>query len=200
VVYRGCTNRFREPVTDTKVEETKARYRLPERYLLAVGAIEPRKNLRRLIEAMHLAKTDLPLVAVGGKNAYADRLANEAQALGVDLRYLHDLPFSELPAVYKGAELLCYPSIFEGFGIPILEAMCVGTPVLTSTGSCFSETGGDAALYADPLNPSEIATQLTKILSEPALREEMIQKGKIQADRFTDEKVAANLIRVAGIG
>ena len=78
--------------------------------------------------------------------------------------------------------------------------MCVGTPVLTSTGSCFSETGGDAALYADPLSPSEIATQLTKILSEPALREEMIQKGKIQADRFTDEKVAANLIRVAGIG
>lgn len=200
VVYQGCNNRFREPVTDTKVEETKARYRLPKRYLLAVGAIEPRKNLHRLIEAIHLAKTDLPLVAVGGKNAYADQLANEAQALGVDLRYLHNLPFADLPAVYKGAELLCYPSIFEGFGIPILEAMCVGTPVLTSTGSCFSETGGEAALYADPLSPSEIATQLTKILSEPALREEMIQKGKIQADRFTDEKVAANLIRVAGIG
>lgn len=200
VVYQGCNNRFREPVTDTKVEETKARYRLPKRYLLAVGAIEPRKNLSRLIQAMHIAKTDLPLVAVGGKNAYADQLANEAQALGVNLKYLHDLPFSELPAVYKGAELLCYPSIFEGFGIPILEAMCVGTPVLTSMGSCFSETGGEAALYADPLSPSEIATQLTKILSEPALREEMIQKGKIQADRFTDEKVATNLIRVAGIG
>ena len=196
VVYQGCNNRFREPVTDTKVEETKARYHLPERYLLAVGAIEPRKNLRRLIEAMSLAKINLPLVAVGGKNAYADRLASEAQALGVDLRYLHDLPFSELPAIYKGAEVFCYPSIFEGFGIPILEAMCVGTPVLTSTGSCFGETGGDAALYADPLNAEEIATQLTKILADETLREQMRAKGKEQASKFTDEKVANNLIQV----
>lgn len=196
VVYQGCNNRFREPVTDTAVAEIKTRYRLPERYLLAVGAIEPRKNLSRLIEAMYLAMTDLPLVAVGGKNTYADRLAKEAQMLGVDLRYLHDLPFADLPAVYKGAELFCYPSIFEGFGIPILEAMCVGTPVLTSTGSCFSETGGDAALYADPLNAEEIASRLTTILADETLREQMRAKGKEQASKFTDEKVANNLIQV----
>ena len=196
VVYQGCNNRFREPVSEAAVAEMKKRYALPARYLLAVGAIEPRKNLHRLIEAMHLAKTDLPLVAVGGKNAYADRLASEAQALGVDLRYLHNLPFSELPAVYKGAEVFCYPSIFEGFGIPILEAMCVGTPVLTSTGSCFGETGGDAALYADPLNAEEIASRLTTILADETLREQMRAKGKEQASKFTDEKVANNLIQV----
>ena len=196
VVYQGCNNRFREPVSEAAVAEMKKRYAFPARYLLAVGAIEPRKNLSRLIQAMHIAKTDLPLVAVGGSSAYASQLLREAETLGVELRYIHNLPFADLPAVYKAAELFCYPSIFEGFGIPILEAMCVGTPVLTSTGSCFSETGGEAALYADPFQPEEIASQLTKILSGPELREEMVQRGKLQAGRFTDERVAENLIRV----
>ena len=114
----------------------------------------------------------------------------------MDLRFLHGLPFEDLPAVYKAAELFCYPSIFEGFGIPILEAMCIGTPVLTSTGSCFAETGGDAALYADPLDAEEIGAQLTRILADETLRDDMRTKGKEQAEKFTDEKVANHLIQV----
>lgn len=196
VVYQGCNNRFREPVTDSMVAEVRTHYSLPEHYLLAVGAIEPRKNLSRLIEAIHIAHIDMPLIAVGGKNAYAERLAQEARTLGVDLRFLHDFPFALLPAVYKGADLFCYPSIFEGFGIPILEAMCVGTPVLTSTGSCFNETGGGAALYANPLLPEEIGRQLKTILDSEELRETMRAKGKEQAEKFTDEKVANHLIQV----
>ena len=112
------------------------------------------------------------------------------------MRYIHTLPFDDLPAVYKGAEVFCYPSVFEGFGIPILESMCVGTPVLTSKGSCFGETGGDAALYADPLQPGEIGSSLSRILADTALREKMRKAGFEQADKFTDEKVAANLARV----
>ena len=196
VVYQGCNNRFREPVSAQQLEEVRKRYALPDRYLLAVGAIEPRKNLKRLIEAMNIAQTDLPLVAVGGKNAYAEELAKYAKERKVDLRYLHNLPFEDLPAVYKGAELFCYPSIFEGFGIPILEAMCIGTPVLTSKGSCFAETGGDAALYADPVNPEEIAAQLTRVLSDETLRKQMIAKGHEQAEQFTDEKVVNNLLKI----
>ena len=84
-----------------------------------------------------------------------DAVVRRAQEKGVHLQMIHNLPFDALPAVYKAAEVFCYPSIFEGFGIPILEAMCIGTPVLTSTGSCFAETGGDAALYADPYQPAE---------------------------------------------
>ena len=196
VVYQGCNNRFREPVSDARMAQVCQQYNLPSRYILTVGAIEPRKNLRNLIEAMSLAKINLPLIAVGGQSAYAAEMAELAKQRGVDLRLLHGLPFEDLPAVYKAAELFCYPSIFEGFGIPILEAMCIGTPVLTSTGSCFAETGGDAALYADPLDAEEIGAQLKRILTDSVLQETMRAKGKEQAEKFTDEKVANHLIQV----
>ncbi len=196
VVYQGCSNIFREPVTGDRMMQISKRRNLPSRYVLTVGAIEPRKNLRNLIEAMSIAQPDMPLIAVGGKSGYAEQMAQLARRRGVRLRFIHNLPFDELPALYKGASLFCYPSVFEGFGIPILEAMCVGTPVLTSTGSCFSETGGDAALYADPLLPEEIARQITAILGKEEIRETMRTKGKEQAEKFTDEKVAQHLIQV----
>lgn len=196
VVYQGCNNRFREPVSADALAKVRAQYYLPEQYVLTVGAIEPRKNLKKLIEAMSIAHIEMPLIAVGGKSKYADEMADLARSRGVDLRYLHSLPFEDLPAVYKGANMLCYPSIFEGFGIPILEAMCMGTPVLTSTGSCFAETGGDAALYADPLDAEDIARHMQRILDDAFLRQAMVERGHQQAKKFTDEQVANHLIQV----
>ncbi|MBQ0136701.1 MAG: glycosyltransferase family 4 protein [Bacteroidales bacterium] len=196
VVYQGCSNIFRQPVSAEQIAEVKKKYDLPENYLLDVGAIEPRKNLKKLIQAMAAAKIDLPLVAIGGHSKYADEAAALAQQSGVTLLLRHGVTFADFPSIYKGAEVLCYPSIFEGFGIPILEAMCVGTPVLTSTGSCFAETGGEAALYANPLDIEEIGAQLNRILTNNHLRQEMVAKGAVQANRFTDEQVAKNLIRV----
>lgn len=196
VVYQGCSNIFRQPISAEQVAEVKKKYDLPENYLLDVGAMEPRKNLKKLIQAMAAAKIDLPLVAIGGHSKYADEAAALAQQSGVTLLLRHGVTFADFPAIYKGAEVLCYPSIFEGFGIPILEAMCVGTPVLTSTGSCFAETGGEAALYANPLDIEEIGAQLNRILTNNHLRQEMVAKGAVQANRFTDEQVAKNLIRV----
>ena len=201
VVYQGCNNRFREPVDASRVAAVRLQYALPDKYLLTVGAIEPRKNIRNLIEAMSLARIDVPLVAVGAYSKYAQQMAELAKERKVDLRFLHSLPFADLPAVYKGAEVFCYPSIFEGFGIPILEAMCVGTSVLTSTGSCFTETGGRAALYANPHEPAEIAEELRTVLGDQALREQMIAEGYKQAKMFADDKVAANLIKIIeGVG
>ena len=195
VVYQGCNNRFRKPVSENSVQTVKQKYALPDNYLLAVGAIEPRKNMQNLIEAISLAGIDLPLVAVGAQSKYALQMSNMAKERKVELIFLHNLHFADLPAVYKGAEVFCYPSIFEGFGIPILEAMCVGTPVLTSTGSCFAETGGNAARYANPMHPEEIAQQLADILSSSQIRQAMIEKGYEQANLFADETVASNLIR-----
>ena len=193
VVYQGCNNRFREPITEAQIHQAKSRYDLPDRYILDVGAIEPRKNLMNLIRGMASEEIKLPLVAIGGKSAYAEQCRQEAERLEVKLLLRHNVDFNDFPALYKGAEVMCYPSIFEGFGIPILEAMCVGTPVLTSTGSCFAETGGEAAVYANPNSPQEIGIQLKRILSDNALRVDMVTKGYEQAEKFTDERVAQNL-------
>lgn len=196
VVYQGCSNLFRQPISNEQITAVQAKYDIPKTYLLDVGAIEPRKNLHNLIRAIASAHIDLPLVAIGGHSKYADEAAVLAQQLGVNLLLRHQIPFVDFPAIYKGAHVLCYPSIFEGFGIPILEAMCVGTPVLTSTGSCFGETGGKAALYANPLDVDEIGAQLAAIASNEQLRAQHIALGFEQADLFKDEKVAQILIHV----
>lgn len=194
VIYQGCNNIFREEVTQEKTERLKEFYQLPSEYIVDVGAIEPRKNLGRLIEAVKASGTGLTIVAVGGKSKYAEEMAQKARQLGVKLMMLHGFPFEMMPTIYKGALMCVYPSIFEGFGIPILEAMCVGTPVLTSTGSCFAETGGDAALYANPYNTEEMAAQIARIANDSALREKMIESGHRQSLKFTDENVAKSLI------
>jgi len=196
VVYQGCSNLFRQPVSEEQIQVVREKLNLPEVYLLDVGAIEPRKNLHNLIRAMASKHIDLPLVAMGGHSKYADEAAILAKQLGVTLLLRHQVPFADFPAIYKGALALCYPSVFEGFGIPILEAMCVDTPVLTSTGSCFAETGGDAALYANPLDVEQIGEQLSRIINDNHLREEMVAKGKVQAERFSDQAVAKHLRQV----
>ncbi len=196
VVYQGCSNRFRQPVTDEQVASAKAKYGLPDDYIIDVGAIEPRKNLRNLLYAMAETHIDLPLVAVGGRSKYAEQMRALAARLGVSLTLLHGVPFADFPALYKGAICLVYPSLFEGFGIPILEAMCVGTPVLTSKGSCFEETGGDAALYADPNDPIAIGLQLQRLLNDTNLRQQMVARGTTQSLRFTDDEVAHHLLDV----
>ena len=196
VVYQGCSNIYRQTVSSQQVEDVKRRYDLPDKYLLYVGALEQRKNLHRLIEALRLAGITIPLVLVGAPSVYGEQLKRQAEQAHVSLVFRHSIPQADLPAIYKGAELFVYPSIFEGFGIPILESMCVGTPVVTSTGSCFAEVGGKAALYANPLDPKEMALVLQTAFQDEALRERMRRDGYKQADLFTDERVAANLIKV----
>lgn len=198
VVYQGCHRQFREPVSAEQVAAVQQKYRLPEQYLLYVGALEPRKNLLNLVKALAESNVQVPLVMMGAHSAYAEQVADLAAQSGVQVQFLHGIPFADFLAIYRGAKVFVYPSIFEGFGIPILEAMCMGVPVVTSTGSCFEETGGEAALYADPNNPTEIGERIKRVLSDGVLREEMVQKGHEQAKKFTDERVAENLLKVYG--
>jgi len=198
VVYQGCNNIFREKISEEQKAAVRRKYNLPETYLLNVGAIEKRKNLATVIHAIYRENIDLPLVAVGNKTAYTDEIntLSAQYKLEKQVFLLHNVEIADLPAIYAMAEIFIYPSVFEGFGIPILEALCVGTPVITSRGSCFAETGGQSSIYVDYDNAGEMAAAIQRILSDNLLREKMKMDGLLHAGLFTDEKVAANLMKV----
>lgn len=196
VIYQGCSNIFRHTASSEERQSACAKYALPEDYILYVGAIEPRKNLERLFQAVALSGIDMPLVIVGADSAYAARLKRLAGTLHLPVVFCHNADFSDFPALYQSAVAMAYVSLFEGFGIPILEALCSGTPVLAADGSCFRETGGDAALYADPCSVEDMADKLTRIVSDSDLRRHMSERGLRHAERFTDDVVGNNIKRL----
>lgn len=203
VVYQSCDPSFGITYPDEEIAELGARYRLPSQYFLYVGSLIERKNLLGIVTAMNTLKgtLDLPLVVLGNGSGYKKKVKAylEANGLTTQVIFLNEqvrLKNSELPLLYQGAMALIYPSIFEGFGIPILEALWSRTPVITSHGSCFAETAGDAALYVDPLNPATIADAMKRIVGNPALVKDLQEKGWQHAQRFTPEKCAAAMRKV----
>jgi glycosyltransferase involved in cell wall biosynthesis len=171
-------------------------FSLPEDpFLISVGSLIPRKNWHQLICALELLKQgghDIPLVAVGsGKSAYASGLEEQASRAGLRVHWIRrHLPTESLAGLYRRAAAMVYPSVFEGFGIPILEAMTVGIPVLTTRGGCFEEVGGPAALYASPDQPEEIAAQILQLL-RPEVRASLMPAMAKQAAAFAPEKICA---------
>ena len=198
VVYQGCNNIFRQKATTEEKVKIKTKYNLPIDYILFVGAIEPRKNIATILRAISQEKIDIPLVVVGRQTDYTKELRKVAEELNIATKvyFLHQVETADLPAIYQLAQLLIYPSIFEGFGIPILEALCSETPVITSIGSCFEETGGKNSQYISPENAEEIGVTLLKVLSDSRLRETMKKEGLLYSEKFTDEKIARNLMSV----
>jgi len=163
-----------------------------------VGTIEPRKNLLALIQALALISEGqrVPLVVVGKATPYFDLVMLEVTKLKLEnwVKFIHNLPFSDLPAIYQSARVFVYPSLFEGFGIPIVEAIESGVPVITSTGSCFSEAGGSDSVYVDPNSPEELATQLKRLTSDVALRSVMVSESKIFAEKFLPASIANDMM------
>jgi glycosyltransferase involved in cell wall biosynthesis len=200
VVYQGCHPNFKRIIDVDEVLRVKKKYNLPDQYLLNVGTIEERKNLIVLVQAMAQLPDlqRLPLVVIGRPTKYFEQVRNEAQRLGVlkHIIFLHQTAFVDFPAIYKGALVFVYPSLFEGFGIPLIEAITCGVPVITSTGSCFSEAAGPSAKYADPSNPDDLAAQLKIVLSDAALRQEMVKQSGLFIRKFEPEVIAADLDRI----
>lgn len=200
IIYQGTHPQFvaQEPMA-RRAEVTK-RWGLPPAYILTVGTVEPRKNLLSAVKALaHLPKeVRLPLVVIGRETAYKDTVVEEAARLDVfdDIIFLHRVPFSDLPAIYQSSSLFLYPSLFEGFGIPILEALQSHVPVISSTGSCFMEAGGTHSLYADPSNAEELAAHIIRVLTDSELRQTMIREGQTHAERFSPVKIANALMNV----
>lgn len=195
VVYQGCSPIFQQPIPEDRVGELRQKYGLPQQYVLSVGALEERKNHILILQALAQHPIDIPLVIVGNETSYTPVLYQyiAEHHLESQVKILTGVPFSDFPALYRGASVFVYPSLFEGFGIPVLEALTSHVPVIAATGSCLEESGGPHSCYVAPDAPDELAAQLQRILGDAALRQEMIVQGEEYARQFTDEAIAQRL-------
>ncbi len=198
VIYQSCDPIFRIPVNPERKSEVRKKYNLPEQYILFLGTIEKRKNALSLIKAFLDEDIDFPLVIAGKPTAYISEINDFLKDKPASNRIIfrHTVETSDLPSLYQSSIIFVYPSVFEGFGIPILEAMNSGIPVITSTGSCFAETGGDAALYCDPYNTEQLGSTLSKLLNSNDLKQSMTEKGFSHSKQFDEDKVASNLMNL----
>ena len=176
------------PQSRETVAAVRARYDLPERYLLYLGSNKPHKNLKRLVEMWaRLQPQSMPLVIAGAWDGRYPEARQRAAALSLEgrVRWLGPVPDSDLPALYSGALLFVFPSLYEGFGLPVLEAMACGTPVACSNSSSLPEVAGDAALLVDPMNTEELVTAVRTALENESLRQDMTEKGLKRAQGFS---------------
>jgi glycosyltransferase involved in cell wall biosynthesis len=200
VVYQGCHPLFHQTASSERRDDVLRRYDLPRDYILYVGTIEERKNALHIVKALQAAGSDvdLPVVLIGRMTAYGRRTAEFARRAGLEnrVRFLHDVPFADLPALYQAARLFVYPSIFEGFGIPIVEALASGVPVITSTGSCFAEAGGPGSIYVSPRDPEELAAAMRRVLSDSDSAARMVREGYAHIRQFEPHAVAERMMDV----
>ncbi len=183
----------------------KEKYNINSPYILFVGTLQPRKNIVRLVEAFAelttknlKLKSDLDLVIVGRRGWNYEEILEAPKKFGVEkkVRFIENVTDNDLPTFYKNADVFVLPSLYEGFGLPVLEAMRYGCPVLTSNISSLPEAGGDAAIYFNPNDTNDIADKINKVLGDEKLREEMIEKGYEQVKKFSWEKSAREVLQV----
>jgi glycosyltransferase involved in cell wall biosynthesis len=179
-----------DPATEGEVAEVRRRYGLGRDYVMWTGTVEPRKNLSGLARAFaRLERDDLDLVLVGPKGWNEDLDATMAPVKD-RVRALGFVPSEDLPPLYAGARVFCYPSLLEGFGFPVLEAMAQGTPVVTSLGTSTEELGKDAAVLVDPTDPQELASAITRVLEDEPLARKLAQAGRDRVTEYTWERTA----------
>ena len=198
VIYQTCHKNFRKEYSSELLHHIKKKFNLPDQFILNVGTIETRKNLISIINAMTLMKIKAPLVVVGKKTKYMNFINVQLKKLKFNpsqITFLHNVSVEDLPGIYQLSSLFVYPSIFEGFGIPILEALCCGIPVITTKGGCFGEAGGEYSMYVEPLNMVELAQKMDECLTYSKKREKMIIKGLLHAKRFEPEILSKELMQ-----
>lgn len=197
VVYQGCHLIYHKEVDDSFKNQVKDKYQLPAQYMLYVGTIEERKNALNIVKAIHEGEVGVPLVIVGRPTPYLNQIKEYISANQVSNIYFHhNVPLEDLPAIYQMADLFVYPSTFEGFGIPILEALYSKTPVISSKGGCFAEAGGEYSKYINPENIEDLICTIKEVLYNSELREQMKVEGYKHALQFNDDDIAKNIMGV----
>ena len=192
LIYQSCASRFSRETDPQKQEEVRQRYGLPAHYVLSVGSIEERKNTLLALKALHWLPGEVNLVLVGKQTPYLHKLVAYAKANNLASRLfpLHGVPDDDLPALYAGAEVFVYPSRYEGFGIPIIEAIRMGLPVVGCTGSCLEEAGGPDNLYVSPDDPEAMAKAIISLQKGAEGREQRIERSRQYIRRFENNDAA----------
>lgn len=197
VIYQSCDEVYATPANMQLIEAVRNMYHLPQRYLLYVGTIEPRKNLLTIVQALKLlkGKMTLPLVVIGKATEYKQKVVRYLKNFSLENKvlFLEHVPLAHMPAIFQQAECFIYPSTFEGFGIPIIEALYSKVPVITSTGSCFAEAGGPHSMYTRAGDILQLAEAIETVTTDKTLQITMRQSGWQYVQRFNGEHTSAQL-------
>lgn len=198
VVYPGIKEIANSKLQIANMDELRKRFGISKNYILFVGTLQPRKNIVRLIQAFSKLNADLQLVIVGKKGWQYEEILKAPEKFGIKdkVLFIDNAADEDLPSFYKNATIFALPSLYEGFGLPVLEAMQFGCPVITSNVSSLPEAGGDAALYVDPEDVDDISKKMQKLLEDENLRKELIEKGYKQVKKFSWEKSARETLAV----
>lgn len=200
VVYQGCDDIFRQTPSAEKIEEVKKRFSLPQRYIIQVGTVEWRKNLALTASALAGLPEDVKLVAVGrDRKHYRREVMETARKAGVKedrIVWTEGVAFADLPVLYHCAEAAVLPSRYEGFGIPVIEAIECGTPFVGATGSCLEEAGGPSCRYVDPDSTDQLVEELRIILEGGEEIAQRILSAKEYVKKFNNSKMASSLLDV----
>jgi glycosyltransferase involved in cell wall biosynthesis len=194
VVYQSCDPIFYQVTDEAQKQQVRAKHGLPSQYILYVGTIERRKNLLGLVRALGSLKhgLDQHLVVIGRGHSYKEEVIAYIQAQGLSkrVRFLTDVAFADFPAIYQMASVFVLPSLFEGFGIPIVEALWSNCPVITSLGGCFAEAGGPSSVYVNPGDDAALAEAIAQVLGDSNLAKKMRANGYDYVQRFRDDVTA----------
>ena len=198
VVYQSFAPRFNAEASDEQRSKVSTLYQLPQRYILNVGSIEARKNVLQAVQALPLLSDDMALVIVGRHTPYTDCVLQYVQEHHLEerVRVLHGVPDEHLPVLYALAESFVYPSVYEGFGIPIIEAISCGLPVVACSGSCLEEAGGPDSLYVQPGDVDGMADAIRQTIKGAEGRKLRIENNKKYIRRFSGCSVADQVVNV----